>query len=183
MKWLLVVAALLAAGIVWQLVPRPPASPATRSPYLAQQASPVRGLSAQEVDDLLNGRGAGFARTAELNSYPGPRHVLDMRAQLGLSEAQADGAQRIFSSMQREAKRLGEEIVSRERALGAAFSERRITGATLQADVAALGLLYGRLRATHLAAHLELTALLTREQIAKYDAMRGYGEEHRHSGA
>ena len=41
-----------------------------RSPYVAQQNSPVRGLSAQEVDDLLAGRGAGYARTAELNNYP-----------------------------------------------------------------------------------------------------------------
>ncbi|MCQ3975466.1 MAG: hypothetical protein DPW09_18650 [Anaerolineae bacterium] len=48
-----------------------------RSPYVAQLDSSVRGLSSQEVDDLLNGRGAGYARMAELNSYPGPRHVLD----------------------------------------------------------------------------------------------------------
>jgi hypothetical protein len=45
------------------------------SPYVPELASPVRGLSAQEVDDLLNGRGAGYARTAELNGYPGPRHM------------------------------------------------------------------------------------------------------------
>ena len=39
----------------------------THSPYIAQLNSPVRGLSPQEVDDLLNGRGAGYARAAELN--------------------------------------------------------------------------------------------------------------------
>lgn len=36
--------------------------------------------------------------------------------------------------------------------------------------------------ATHLRAHLELTALLTPEQIARYNAMRGYAAEHRHGG-
>jgi hypothetical protein len=52
---------------------------AARSPYVGQLNSPVRGLSSQEVDDMLNGRGAGYARTAELNNYPGPRHVLDLK--------------------------------------------------------------------------------------------------------
>jgi Spy/CpxP family protein refolding chaperone len=161
-----------------------PSGPAV-SPYLAQQESPVRGLAAQEVDDLLNGRGAGFARTAELNSYPGPRHVLDMRGQLGLTAGQAAETQRIFDAMQNAAKRLGREIVDRETAFSAAFAGRRMTPDQVQTEALAMAALYGRLRATHLAAHLELTALLTPAQIAKYDAMRGYGGagEHRHEGA
>ena len=160
--------------------PAPPAA----SPYVAQQESPVRGLSAQEVDDLLNGRGAGFARTAELNSYPGPRHVLDMRDHLALTAAQLAATQRIFAAMQTEAKRLGREIVDQETALSAGFAARRMTPERLQTDAVAMGSLYGRLRAVHLAAHLELTDLLTPEQITKYDAMRGYGgaAEHRHDG-
>jgi LTXXQ motif family protein len=160
-----------------------PSGPAV-SPYLAQQESPVRGLSAQEVDDLLNGRGAGFARTAELNSYPGPRHVLDMREQLALTSDQAAATQRIFDAMQTAAKRLGREIVDRETAFSASFAGRRMTPDQLQTEALAMAALYGRLRATHLAAHVELTALLTPDQITKYDAMRGYagGAEHRHDG-
>lgn len=182
MKRLLIGSALVVAvGFAWLNLGKPLRT--TRSPYAAQETSPVRGLSAQEVDDLLNGLGAGFARTADLNSYPGPRHVIDMRAKLALSQKQAEAAQRIFAVMQRRAKQLGREIVDRERALSAAFAERRITAAQLETDVEALGLLYGRLRATHLRAHLELTALLTPEQIAKYDAMRGYREGHSHDGA
>lgn len=154
----------------------------TASPYVSQQASPVRGLSAQEVDDYLNGRGAGFARTAELNGYPGPRHALDMRSQLALSEAQADAAQRIFAAMRADAVRLGRAIVERERTLSAAFATRRIGAGALESETRALGLLYGQLRARHLRAHLELTALLTPDQIARYQALRGYGAEHRHEG-
>jgi copper chaperone CopZ len=37
---------------------------------MVQLNSPVRGVSPQEVDDLQNGRGASYARMAELNSYP-----------------------------------------------------------------------------------------------------------------
>ncbi len=57
----------------------------TTSPYIEQLDSPVRGLSEEEVDNLLNGKGPGYARMAELNGYPGPRHVLDLRSQLNLS--------------------------------------------------------------------------------------------------
>lgn len=49
-----------------------------RSPYVEKLDSPVRGLSSEEVANLLNGKGAGYARTAELNGYPGLRHVLDL---------------------------------------------------------------------------------------------------------
>lgn len=172
----------VAGGGVDRLWVGKPARPAVASPYVAQQASPIRGLSAQEVSDLLAGRGAGFARTAELNSYPGPRHVLDMRAGLDLTPEQGERAQRIFDSMQMEARRLGSEIVTRERRLSDAFAAHRITTTDLVSETALLGGLYGQLRATHLRAHVELTAILTPAQIARYDAMRGYGSAHQHGG-
>ncbi len=59
-----------------------------KSPYAEQLNSPVRGLSTEDVDNLLNGKGAGYARMAELNGYPGLRHVLDLRSQLNLSAQQ-----------------------------------------------------------------------------------------------
>jgi hypothetical protein len=50
----------------------------TPSPYAGQQGSSVRGLTDEEIADLRTGSGMGLARPAELNSYPGPRHVLDL---------------------------------------------------------------------------------------------------------
>lgn len=156
----------------------------TPSPYAGQPASPVRGLTAQEVSDLLAGRGAGYARTAELNSYPGPRHAIDMARQLDLSAQQLAAAERVFAGMQRAAQRLGTDIVSRERALSEAFAARHIAPAELDARVDSLGALYGRLRATHLRAHLDMTALLTPEQVRVYDRLRGYGDSTAaHSGS
>ncbi|MBE9020027.1 hypothetical protein IQ272_28645, partial [Chroococcidiopsidales cyanobacterium LEGE 13417] len=35
------------------------ASQTPRAPYVDELSSPIRGLSTREVDDLLNGRGAG----------------------------------------------------------------------------------------------------------------------------
>ena len=86
----------------------------SRSPYAGQQHSEIRGLNAQEIDDLRNGRGAGYARTAELNSYPGPRHVLDLRRELDLSADQARQVELVFDQMEADAQRLGHEILRRE---------------------------------------------------------------------
>ena len=48
------------------------------SPYAGQQARQVKALSKAEIEGLLAGRGLGYAKAAELNHYPGPRHVLDL---------------------------------------------------------------------------------------------------------
>lgn len=169
------VTALVAAYAVLR---RPAAPPSPRSPCVAQLESPVRGLSAQEVSDLLAGAGAGYARTAELNGYPGPRHVLEMRAALELTPAQVRTTEATFAAMQVQATRLGSEIVERERALAARFAGRAIEERELAAAVDTLAGLYGRLRATHLAAHLATAAALTDAQIAQYNALRGYGHRH-----
>lgn len=147
---------------------------AARSPYLGQLNSSVRGLSSQEVDDLLNGRGAGYARTAELNSYPGPRHVLDLKKELDLSPDQEKPIQAIFEQMQAEAKQIGQEIVQREAQFSTAFAGSTISEAGLKAQTKQLALLYGQLRAAHLQAHLQITPLLSAEQIATYNTLRGY---------
>lgn len=167
------VVAALAASLLVRSRSAPPAPPA--SPYVTQLTSPVRGLSAEEVDDLVNGRGAGFARTAELNGHPGPRHVLDLGEQLALTAEQRRRAQAVFAAMQAEAKQLGGEIVQREARLSEGFRAGTLSDRAMRAQVDTLGRLYGRLRATHLAAHLELTPVLTAGQIARYDSLRGYG--------
>ena len=155
------------------------------SPYVAQLDSPVRGLSAQEVDDLRAGRGMGFARMAELNNYPGPRHVLDLQEELKLSAEQQASIEAIFSAMQTEAQALGEQILTREEQLGAAFVGGAVDEATLQQHVMTLAELYGQLRVAHLRAHLQVTPLLTPEQITAYNELRGYigngGHDHMHN--
>ena len=82
-----------------------------RSPYVEQLDS----LSSSDVANLLNGKGAGYARTAELNGYPGLRHVLDLSSQLNLS-SQKTAIQAAFEQMQSQAKAIGKTIVSKKRA-------------------------------------------------------------------
>ena len=60
----------------------------TASPYAGQEQRSIKALSEDEIRDLREGRGMGLAKAAELNSYPGPLHVLQLAAELGLSDAQ-----------------------------------------------------------------------------------------------
>lgn len=144
------------------------------SPYVAQVTSPVRGLSAQEVADLRAGRGMGYARMAELNSYPGPRHLLDLQKELQLSTEQIAAIHAIFVEMEQQAQSLGQQIITGEEQLGVAFATNTLDETTLQSQVMQLANHYGQLRMTHLQAHLAVTPLLTTAQINAYNALRGY---------
>ena len=162
--------AIVVIGIAWLAVPRGVAP----SPYASEPASPVRGLSAAEVEDLLSGAGAGYARSAELNGFPGPRHLMDLRNELALSPAQLATIEATYSSMSSEARMLGGEIVARERSLSEAFSTRTVNVPELSTRLDELGALYAKLRGVHLGAHLSVTPHLTPEQIVRYGELRGY---------
>ncbi|MCC6457964.1 MAG: DUF305 domain-containing protein [Caldilineaceae bacterium] len=154
------------------------------SPYASQLVTPVRGLTVEEVDDLMQGRGMGFARMAELNNYPGPRHLLDLQDELSLTPDQVTQIELVFQAMQTDAQALGRDIVLQEQALSDAFVAGTIDSAALTTQVRLLGEDYGQLRNIHLQAHLEVTPVLTAEQIAHYNDLRGYADhaqdEHHH---
>ena len=144
------------------------------SPYAGQQAREIKALSADEVRDLQNGAGMGFAKTAELNRYPGPLHVLENTKGLGLSEAQQLQVSGVLTRHKERARALGERVVTLERELDELFAKRKATPGEVDRMTAALGEANGKLRAEHLKAHLETTALLTPEQVDKYVKARGY---------
>jgi uncharacterized protein (DUF305 family) len=143
------------------------------SPYVDKLESSVRGLSQGEIDGLIAGEGMGYAKSAELNGYPGPRHVLDMK-ELQLSSEQTASITTIFDDMNRDAVVLGQEIVDAETVLSQSFADKTITEAALQVQLKKLTTLYGQLRQVHLQAHLAVTPLLSEEQLAQYQVLRGY---------
>ena len=124
---------------------------------------------------MAAGRGMGLARAGELNHYPGPAHVLDLWDRLGLTPGQVGAVQASFGRMEAAAKPLGAELIRRERALDDLFKAGTVTPEALAAETQAIAAVQGRLRAVHLAAHLEMRAVLRAEQVAAYDALRGYG--------
>ena len=150
------------------------------SPYAHAGSTEVKTLSQAEVDELLEGAGMGLARAAELNRYPGPRHVLELADSLALTAEQRAAAERIFEAMSAGAKELGSAILDAEKALDAAFAAGEMTPETLASSVRRIAELQGDLRNTHLRAHLEMRKVLTAHQIHEYDRLRGYAAGHEH---
>ncbi len=143
------------------------------SPY-AGDTSEIPSLTPDELDQLGNGEGMGFAKAAELNHHPGPRHVLDLATELDLTTAQRGRTEEIFDEMQQQARDLGEQILAAERHLNNRFSNHHIDDTALREATTAIADLYGRLRFTHLRAHLQVSELLEPAQIEAYDRLRGY---------
>ncbi len=162
------------------------AASAQHSPYAGEQGRDINALSGREVADLLAGRGMGVARAAELNGYPGPMHVLELRGRLGLSPEQEAAVRASFARMEAAAKPLGAALVEHERALDRAFAGGAADMEAVRSMIAAIDSLQGRLRGVHLVAHVETRAVLTGDQARAYDALRGYshseGTPERHGG-
>ena len=144
------------------------------SPYAGQETQAIKALSAEEMQALLSGQGMGLAKAAELNRYPGPRHVLDLAAQLQLSETQHAETQQIYDRMHQKAVRVGALVVDKERELDRLFATEAVDSQTLQRLTKQIAQLQGDLRLAHLQAHVEMQRLLSPEQINTYDALRGY---------
>lgn len=152
------------------------AQPATdgKNNYAGQQSRVIKALSADDIEALRNGDGMGLAKAAELNGYPGPQHVMDLADELRLSEAQAKQVVAIHERMSAVARSLGAALIERERSLDLLFAEGKITQERLASETAAIGDIQGRLRAAHLAAHIETRAVLAADQVAQYNRLRGY---------
>ncbi len=161
----------------------PGSGEAQESPYTGLEQRPIKALSAKEVAAYAEGAGMSLALPAELNGYPGPRHVLDNAGALGLSQGQREAISAIFDSMQSQAIAVGREYIRAEQRLDSLFAAGGITREGLREGVAEAERLKGRLRVIHLAAHLETTALMDREQVSRYQQLRGYNGAQQDHGA
>lgn len=174
----LLVLALLLAGCTAPHPAPPAASDPAPSPYAGQEARDIKALSAEEMEGYESGAGLGYAKSAELNHYPGPLHALQLADELGLSEAQRRDIQRVREDMLAEAVPLGEAYLDAEAAIEAAFRRGDVTAEELRALLDRAHEVEEQLRFVHLDAHLTTRALMTPQQVMKYDELRGYAGEH-----
>jgi Spy/CpxP family protein refolding chaperone len=149
-------------------------SAAGESPYSGEEQRRVASLSEKEIESLMRGDGMGFAKLAELNHFPGPKHVLDLSEQLGLSTSQVDATRQLYEEMRRNAVKCGEQLVQAESRLDEAFKDGSVSAASLEAALLDIEKIRAHLRYIHLESHLRQTAILTTEQVARYDELRGY---------
>ena len=152
------------------------------SPYAELVDREIAALSAEETAGLRAGEGMGMALPAELNAYPGPKHVLELADSLGLTEEQAAAVEAAHDEMAGAAVTLGERVIEAERALDRLFADGVATDEAVRAATAEVARLRGELRAVHLVAHLRTREALSRHQLHEYQRLRRYAGAHEHSG-
>ena len=146
-----------------------------QTPYAGRETRSLKALSSQEISDLADGKGMGLALAAELNGYPGPRHVLDLAPRLGLSADLISKTQALFEEMQASARKIGTDILETEKVLEQRFGNKTIDPDTLRTLTSRIGGLRSELRALHLGYHLKMRSLMSADQVAIYNQLRGYG--------
>jgi hypothetical protein len=155
--------------------PHSAATPSGTSPYANESRREIKALSADEQRAWLEGQGAGLARAAELNRHPGPMHVLELAIPLALSPEQASRSQELMNRHKAQVRELGAQLVTLERELDRLFAAGApVDGAAASRLAEAIGSLGGRIRASHLLTHIEQTALLSAEQVGRYNRLRRY---------
>lgn len=162
-------ALLLPLGLVWGQ------AQATGDEYAAGSTSTIKALSAEQINGYYQGKGMGLAKAAELNGYPGPKHVLELAEKLQLTTGQYIKTKELFVQVQREARELGEQVVNAEQQLNKLFTKRITAVKKMQQLTRQIALLQGRLRAVHLAAHIRQSSVLSEHQRGLYFHLRGYG--------
>ena len=146
-----------------------------KSQYSGQEAREIKALTTQEVEGYLNGMGMGLAKVAELNQYPGPKHVLELADQLELSEQQREETEALIDQMKEEAVDKGKTYIAKERELNQLFESGEASSLTVDSLLVEIGKIKGSLRAVHVTTHIDMREILTSEQINTYDELRGYG--------
>ena len=146
------------------------------SKYAGQQSREIKSLSAEDIAELKRGGGWGLAKAAELNGVPGPIHLLEMKNEIGLDEAQRSAIGAIYRRMKSRAIHHGERLIDLERHLESGFRNRTITDALLRDSLSAIAETKKELRYVHLAAHIETLKVLSEKQIRIYNTLRGYSK-------
>jgi hypothetical protein len=144
---------------------------------VGQEKREIKSLSEADIEDLMNGRGWGLAKAAELNGVPGPLHLLEMKEEIGLSGEQIKKIEDLFHIMKKQAIPLGLGLIELERKLNSHFAKGTITEKLLLELLEEIVQVRKQLRYVHLSAHLKTPNILTTEQIALYNKLRGYSSD------
>lgn len=147
---------------------------AQHQPYAGQHDRELKALSAEEVEQYLSGAGMGYAKSAELNHFPGPSHALELADQLGLTPEQRDATKGLMEAHRAHARSIGARLLDAERGLEKLFRSGSVNEAQLAQAVRTAASLQGEYRLSHLDTHRRLRTLLTDQQVAQYHRLRGY---------
>ena len=119
---------------------------------------------------MQGGHGAGHL--AEMNGYPGPKHVLEFIEELDLSAEQVSQLRKLRTEVTVQSLELSDQIKDLRTKLKGVFAEKKATENGVRTIVSEISELQGRLDMVHLAAHLRAKGILSDEQTAKYYNLR-----------
>ena len=151
--------------------------PEYKSKYIGQEQRDIKSLSNEDIKELRAGAGWGLAKAAELNGLPGPKHILEMKKEIELTDEQEKMIIALYKDMNKEAIELGNKLIEYEEELNNRFAERNIDEKILDELLGKISETYKLLRFTHLSAHLKTPSILTENQIKKYNKLRGYSSD------
>jgi len=109
-----------------------------------------------------------MAFAADRNGYPGPRHILELKAQLGLTADQEAKVTELMHAMLAESRPKGARLLEAERRLERLYADGVADEASVRAAVAEVERARSELRLAHLLIHLRARDLLSREQRDAY---------------
>lgn len=142
--------------------------------YAGQETRSIKSLSAEDIAELKAGSGWGLAKTAELNGVPGPKHLLEMKDEIDLSENQIAKIEKLFDEMNTAAVTLGLSLIEKEQQLELRFKTSLPSEHELRSLLDEISETRSALRFVHLAAHLKTPEILSNQQIDRYNNLRGY---------
>lgn len=126
-----------------------------------------------DKEALLKGLGMGLGTIADVNNYPGPKQVIGLKTELGLTRDQLKKTEALDKVVSSSAVAKGEEIVFAEEELYKLFEAGTISEKALRPKLEQIGKLRADLRFIHLQAHLRMRQILTPGQIKQYNEIRG----------
>lgn len=103
-----------------------------------------------------------------------------MTEELELTDEQLIQVQALFDGMQVKAMSLGEQYLQAYSELELAFREGSITVEYLKSQLETIAAIEVELRFVHLSSHLATVQILTHDQIAQYNLLRGYADVMNH---
>jgi len=148
-----------------------------KSQYAGQERGEIKSLSEADIAELKNGRGWGLAKAAELNGVPGPAHLLEMKKEIGLNAEQIEKIERLYQTMRKQAISLGFKLIELERELNHHFANGTIGERRLHEQLEKIAQVRKQLRYVHLSTHLKTPSIITPEQTALYNKLRGYSSD------
>ena len=125
-------------------------------------------LTKEEVNAYLTGGSLGFDRVADINHFPNPKKVIEIKSLLNLNRAQNNRTTISYKLMRKYAIKTGRKIVRKENQLNNLFQQSNVDLSAVKKLVSEIAILKGELRFIHLRARVNQKSYLTNEQISTY---------------